>query len=210
MPKRVRRHALAFADARRGDVVADDLAELGVVERLALDADEERLLDQRHVHRVVRGEEWRQRRMDRHHALTTALRLPHVQEPSREVDVVPGKPEQLAPAQAGVGEEGKQEPVAFGLPRKCRSQMSPRSGAASSRSSSVIVSTSGSASRFFGVRNGRAGSRSSRSSSTRKRKNDFSAAVARAWLEGAGRRVTSSARKARRCVGRTSARSSNP
>jgi hypothetical protein len=48
------------------------------------------------------------------------------------------------------------------------------------------LSTSGSASRFFGVRSGRAGSRSSCSSSTRKRKNDFSAAVARAWLDGAG------------------------
>jgi len=43
----VRRHALALADARRGDVVAEDLAELRVVERLALDADEERLLGQR-------------------------------------------------------------------------------------------------------------------------------------------------------------------
>lgn len=75
--------------------------------------------------------------------------------------------------------------------------MSPRAGAASSRSSSAIVSTSGSASRFFGVRSGRAGSRSSCSSSTRKR-NDFSAAVARAWLEGAGLPFASSARKARR------------
>ncbi|MEJ7793072.1 MAG: hypothetical protein WKF65_13970 [Gaiellaceae bacterium] len=56
----------------------------------------------------------RERRVDRYDPLPPALRLPHVQEPSREVDVVPGKPEQLAPAQAGVGEEGKQEPVAFG------------------------------------------------------------------------------------------------
>lgn len=38
--KRVRRHALAFADARRGDVVTEDLPQLVVVERLALDTDE--------------------------------------------------------------------------------------------------------------------------------------------------------------------------
>ena len=50
-----------------------------------------------------------------------------------------------------------------------------------------MVSTSGSASRFFGVRSGSAGSRSSRSSSTRKRKKHFNAAVVRAWLDTAGR-----------------------
>lgn len=36
--ERVWRHALALADARRSDVVAEDLPELRVVERLALDA----------------------------------------------------------------------------------------------------------------------------------------------------------------------------
>jgi hypothetical protein len=44
------------------------------------------------------------------------------------------------------------------LPGKCRSQTSSRPGWASSRSSSRIVSVSGSVSRFFGVRNGSAGS----------------------------------------------------
>ncbi|MGZ8707917.1 MAG: hypothetical protein ACXW0R_11115 [Gaiellaceae bacterium] len=53
-------------------------------------------------------------------------------------------------------------------------------GWTSSRSSSPIVRTSGSASRFFGVRSDSAGSRTSLSSSTRKRKNDLSAAVVRA------------------------------
>jgi hypothetical protein len=46
-----------------------------------------------------------------------------------------------------------------------------------------MVSTSGSTSGFCGVRSGSAGSRSSRSSSTRKRKKHLSAAVVRAWLE---------------------------
>jgi len=41
----------------------------------------------------------------------------------------------------------------------------------------------------LGVRSGSAGSRKSRSSSTRKRKKHFSAAVVRAWLEAAGPRV---------------------
>src|SRR6188472_1083254 len=70
-----------------------------------------------------------------------------------------------------------------------------------------MVSTSGSVSGFFGVRSGSAGSRSSRSSSTRKRKKHLSAAVVRAWLETAGRRFCSSARNARRCVTFTSASS---
>jgi hypothetical protein len=49
-----------------------------------------------------------------------------------------------------------------------------------SRSSSPIDNVSGSVSRFFGVRTGSAGSRTIRSSSTRKRKKHFSAAVVRA------------------------------
>jgi hypothetical protein len=44
-----------------------------------------------------------------------------------------------------------------------------------------------------------AGSRSRYSFSTQKRKPDFSAATARAWLDGAGRRVASSAKNSRRC-----------
>jgi hypothetical protein len=54
-----------------------------------------------------------------------------------------------------------------------------------SRSSSPIVSVSGSLSRFFGVRSGSAGSRTIRFSSTRKRKKHLSAVV-RAWLDTAG------------------------
>jgi hypothetical protein len=67
-----------------------------------------------------------------------------------------------------------------GLPGKWRSQTSSRAGWASSRSSSSIVSVSGSASRFFGVLSGSAGSRTIRPSSTRKRKKHLSAAVVRA------------------------------
>jgi hypothetical protein len=69
---------------------------------------------------------------------------------------------------------------------------------------------SGSVSRFFGVLSGDAGSRTIRSSSTRKRKKHLSAAVVRAWLETAGRRFCSSARKARRCVTFTEPRSRIP
>ena len=39
VPERVRRHALALVHAGRVDVVAEGLAELGVVEPVALDAD---------------------------------------------------------------------------------------------------------------------------------------------------------------------------
>ncbi len=40
VPKRVRRHALALVDAARVDVMAEDLAELRVVETVSLHADE--------------------------------------------------------------------------------------------------------------------------------------------------------------------------
>ncbi len=80
-----------------------------------------------------------------------------------------------------VGEGREQQPVA-----------------ASSRASSRRSSTSGSGSRFFGVRRTWAGSRSSSSFSTRKRKKPLSAATVRAWLEDAGGRVDSAARKRRR------------
>jgi hypothetical protein len=51
---------------------------------------------------------------------------------------------------------------------------------------------------FFGVRSARAGSRSRYSLSTKKRKNPFSAATVRDWLDAAGRGCASSARKARK------------
>ena len=44
VPKRVRRHALALVDAARVHVVTEDLTELRVVEPVALNADEYRLL----------------------------------------------------------------------------------------------------------------------------------------------------------------------
>ena len=92
----------------RVDVVAERLAELGVVEPVALHADEDRVLGQRHARRVVLGEERGERRMDRDRPLPAALRLAHAHQPAREVDVVPVEPEQLAAAQAGVGEEREQ------------------------------------------------------------------------------------------------------
>jgi hypothetical protein len=208
--ERVRRHALTLVHAGCVDVVAEGLAELGVVEPVALHADEDGLLGERDTGRVVLGEERGERGMNRNRPLPAALRAPNAQEPVGEVDVVPVEPEQLAPSQPCVGQQYEQQPVAFRLPGEVSFPSSSRPGCTSSRSSSPIVSTSGSASRFFGVRSGKAGSRMSRSSSTRKRKNDFSAAVVRAWLETAGRRFCSSARKARRCVTFTSARSSIP
>jgi hypothetical protein len=105
------------------------------------------------------------------------------EQPAREVDVVPVESEQLAASQSAVGHQREQQPVALGLPGKWRFQRSQRPGWASSRSSSAIVNTSGSTSCFFGVRKGSAGSRRIRSSSTRKRRNSFSAAVVRAWLK---------------------------
>jgi hypothetical protein len=57
VPERVRRHAFTLVHARRVDVVAEDLAELRVVERLALDADKDRLLGQPDAGRIVVGEE---------------------------------------------------------------------------------------------------------------------------------------------------------
>lgn len=44
VPERVRSDALALVDAARIDVVAERLAELGVVEPVTLDANEDRLL----------------------------------------------------------------------------------------------------------------------------------------------------------------------
>jgi hypothetical protein len=61
----VRGDALALVDAGRVDLVAEDLPELGVVEPVALDADEDGLLGQRDASRVVVGEERHERRVDR-------------------------------------------------------------------------------------------------------------------------------------------------
>lgn len=97
--ERVRGNALALVDAGRVDVVAEDLPELGVVEPVALNTDEDRSLGQRHPRRVVGGEEWRERGMDRDRPLPAALCATHPQQPPGEVDVVPLEPEQLAPSQ---------------------------------------------------------------------------------------------------------------
>ena len=53
--------------------------------------------------------------MDRHDPLAAALRLADLEQPPLEVDVLPVEPEQLAAAEAGVGEEREQEPVALAL-----------------------------------------------------------------------------------------------
>jgi hypothetical protein len=91
--ERVRRHPLALVDVGRVDVVAESLAELGVVEPVTLHADENRLIGQRYARPVVLGEERRERRMDRDRPLPAALRLAYLQQPPREIDVVPVEPE---------------------------------------------------------------------------------------------------------------------
>jgi hypothetical protein len=88
----------------RVDVVAEDLAELGVVEPVALDADDERLLGQRNAGRAVLGEARCHGGMDRDRPLA-----------SREVDIVPLEPEQLAATKPGGGHQREQEPVALPL-----------------------------------------------------------------------------------------------
>jgi len=60
VPERMRRHALSLRHAARVDVVAEDLLELGVVQPVALNADEDRLLGQRNSGRVVLGEQRRE------------------------------------------------------------------------------------------------------------------------------------------------------
>jgi hypothetical protein len=91
VPERVRGHALALVEAGRVDVLAKDLSELRV-ERFALDADEDGLLDQRHARRVVLSEKRRERGMDRDCPLAASLRAAHTQEAPGEVDVVPLEP----------------------------------------------------------------------------------------------------------------------
>jgi hypothetical protein len=73
MPERVRRDALALIDPGRVHVVAEDLAELGVVEPVAVYADEDRLLGRRDARR----EERRECRVDRDRPLPAALRSAH-------------------------------------------------------------------------------------------------------------------------------------
>jgi hypothetical protein len=68
-----------MAVAVAGDVVAEDLAELGVGESVALDADEHCLLGQWNAGRVVLGEERCERRVDRDRPLPSALCLPDPQ-----------------------------------------------------------------------------------------------------------------------------------
>src|SRR5205823_14416726 len=100
-----RSDALALVHAGRIDVVAEDLPELRVVEPVALHADEDRLLGQRDARRVVLREERRERGVDRDRALPPALRLPHAEQPAREVDVVPLETEELTPSESRVGHQ---------------------------------------------------------------------------------------------------------
>jgi hypothetical protein len=79
VPQRVWGDALALVDATRVDVVAEDLTELGVVEPVPLDADEDGLLGQRDPRRSVLGEERCKRRVDWDRPLPAALRLPDPQ-----------------------------------------------------------------------------------------------------------------------------------
>lgn len=114
VPERVRRHALALADAARLDVVTAELVQLGVLEPLALDADEERSLDERLAGRVVVDD---QRGSAGWIGMVRcrppfALRKPSA---GARVDVVPVKPEELAAAEAAVREERRQEAITLEL-----------------------------------------------------------------------------------------------
>src|SRR5215210_7267947 len=115
MAGRARGDTLALADAGRLDVVAKDLPQRRVVEALALDADEERLLDERLAHRVVVDDQRHERGVDRDRPLPPALRLAHLEQAPREVDVVPVEPEELAAPQTCVGHQREQEAVALRL-----------------------------------------------------------------------------------------------
>src|SRR5262245_36558842 len=53
--------------------------------------------------------------MARHDPLAAALRSPHLEQAPLQVDVRPIEAEQLAPAQARIGEEGEQKAVALAL-----------------------------------------------------------------------------------------------
>jgi hypothetical protein len=118
VPERVRCHALALVDTSGVDVVAEDLPELRVVESVALDADEDRLLGEWDSRGVVLSEERCERGMDRDRPLPSALRLPNPEQPAREVDVVPVKPDQLAAAQSALRHQREQQPVALRLARE--------------------------------------------------------------------------------------------
>ena len=188
--ERVRGDALSLADAGRFDVVSEDLAELGVVESLALDADEERLLDERAgAPRSSR----RSAARARGGSGSSAAGRPS---PCARAGVAARgrcRPSRDRPARRGGGPRRPSAPGAAGRARAWRGNGAPRSrpgplprrGARARPSSArpeALRASSASAA-------GSAGSRSSRSSSTRKRKKHFSAAVVRAWLETAGRRV---------------------
>jgi hypothetical protein len=80
--------------------VAEGLAELGVVEPVALHADEDGLFGQRDAGGVVLDEERCERGMDRDRPLSPSFRLPDAQETAGEVDVVLVKPEELAAPQS--------------------------------------------------------------------------------------------------------------
>jgi hypothetical protein len=111
----VRGDALALVDTGCLDVVAEGLAELGEVEPVALHTDEHRLLRERDAGRVVLGEERREGGVDRDRPLPPALRPPNSQQSASEVDVVPVESDQLTPAEAAIGHQGEQEPIALRL-----------------------------------------------------------------------------------------------
>ena len=139
--------------------------------------------------------------MDRHDPLASALGLA-----DRAAAAARGRrpASRARAARFGAGRRTRTGRAGAGRARACRRSGASRRRAlvaASSRASSRRSSTSGSASRFFGVRSTSAGSRSISSFSSMKRKKPLSAATVRAWLDGAGRRIDSSARKRRRCGG---------
>jgi hypothetical protein len=69
-------------------------------------------------HLEVVEEERLERGVDRHDPMPAALRLADVEQMPFEVDVLPVECEQLAAAQAGVGEEREQGLVALALARE--------------------------------------------------------------------------------------------
>ena len=115
MTKRVGSDALALGDARSVGVAAKRGGEDRGGEAVAENANEQG----RVIGRRSRGPVVEQQRdeggMDRQHTLAAALGDSHPDEPALEIDVVPIQHEQLRAAQATVGEEGQEQPVALGL-----------------------------------------------------------------------------------------------
>jgi hypothetical protein len=113
--ERVRGDVLALGDPGGAGVAEESLGQDRLRQPLALNPDEERGLGVVRADPEVVDEERLEGGMNRHGPLAAALGAADLKQATFEVDVGSVEPEQLAAAQARVGEQREEQPVTLAL-----------------------------------------------------------------------------------------------